>query len=59
MIGTIICFCLMGVTIKESSFKYNSFEIQNFRNILCILIILLFYFLKIILKFQPNNLKII
>ena len=60
MIGTIICFCLMGVTIKELSFKYNSFEIQNFRNILCILIILLFYIfnnnIKISTKQFKNNL---
>ena len=45
MIGTILCFCMMGISIKELSIKYNSFEIQNFRNIFCIITILIIYLL--------------
>jgi len=57
MFGTIICFCLMGITIKELSFKYSSFEIQNFRNIFCIIIILFIFFIKKNTSIKSNQIK--
>ena len=57
MIGTILCFCMMGISIKELSIKYNSFEIQNFRNIFCIIIILLICLSKKNIKITTRQFK--
>jgi drug/metabolite transporter (DMT)-like permease len=46
MLGFIINITIMAISIRELSFKYSSFEIQNFRNIFSIVIILFIYVLK-------------
>ena len=57
MFGTIMCFCLMGIAIKELSFKYSSFEIQNFRNVFCIIIILIIFLSKKNTSITTNQIK--
>lgn len=39
MLGFIINISIMAISIRELSFKYSSFEIQNFRNIFSIIVI--------------------
>ena len=46
MLGFIVNITIMAISIRELSSKYSSFEIQNFRNIFSIVIILLIYVLK-------------
>ena len=46
MLGFILNITIMAISIRELSFKYSSFEIQNFRNIFSIFIILIIYVLK-------------
>ena len=46
MLGFIINITIMAISIKELSVKYSSFEIQNFRNIFSIIIILSIYMFK-------------
>ena len=46
MLGFIINITVMAISIKELSVKYSSFEIQNFRNIFSIIIILSIYIFK-------------
>ena len=46
MLGFILNITIMAISIRELSFKYSSFEIQNFRNIFSIVIILFIYVLK-------------
>ena len=46
MLGFILNITIMAISIRELSSKYSSFEIQNFRNIFSIVIILLIYVLK-------------
>ena len=46
MLGFILNITIMAISIRELSFKYSSFEIQNFRNIFSIIIILIIYVLK-------------
>ena len=43
MLGFIINISIMAISIRELSLKYTSFEIQNFRNICSIIIIILIY----------------
>ena len=43
MLGFVLNITIMAISIRELSFKYNSFEIQNFRNIFSIIIILLIF----------------
>ena len=43
MLGFIINISIMAISIRELSLKYTSFEIQNFRNIFSIIIIILIY----------------
>ena len=46
MLGFVLNITIMAISIRELSFKYSSFEIQNFRNIFSIFIILIIYVLK-------------
>jgi len=46
MLGFIFNITIMAITIRELSFKYSSFEIQNFRNIFSIFILLIIYMLN-------------
>ena len=46
MLGFILNITIMAISIRELSFKYSSFEIQNFRNIFSIIIILSLYILN-------------
>jgi drug/metabolite transporter (DMT)-like permease len=46
MLGFILNITIMAISIRELSFKYSSFEIQNFRNIFSVIIILFIYLLK-------------
>ena len=46
MLGFIINITIMAIIIRELSIKYSSFEIQNFRNIFGIIIILSIYLFK-------------
>ena len=39
MLGFIVNISIMAISIRELSFKYSSFEIQNFRNIFSIIVI--------------------
>ena len=41
MLGFILNITIMAICIRELSFKYSSFEIQNFRNIFSIMILLI------------------
>ena len=43
MLGFIINISIMAISIRELSLKYTSFEIQNFRNIFSIIIIILIF----------------
>ncbi|HIG09780.1 MAG TPA: DMT family transporter [Alphaproteobacteria bacterium] len=43
MLGFILNITITAICIRELSFKYSSFEIQNFRNIFSIIIILIFF----------------
>ena len=43
MLGFIINISIMAISIRELSLKYTSFEIQNFRNICSIIIIILIF----------------
>ena len=43
MLGFIVNISIMAISIRELSIKYSSFEIQNFRNIFSIIIILIFF----------------
>ena len=43
MLGFIFNITIMAISIRGLSFKYSSFEIQNFRNIFSIIIILFIY----------------
>ena len=43
MLGFIINISIMAISIRELSLKYTSFEIQNFRNVFSIIIIILIY----------------
>ncbi len=57
MLGTVVCFCLMGISIRQLSYNYSSFEIQNFRNIFCIIIILMLVFLNKNTSIATNQIK--
>jgi drug/metabolite transporter (DMT)-like permease len=46
MFGFIINITIMALCIRELSFKYSSFEIQNFRNIFSIIILSIFLIKK-------------
>ena len=43
MLGFILNITITAICIRELSFKYSSFEIQNLRNIFSIIIILIFF----------------
>ena len=43
MLGFILNITITAICIRELSYKYSSFEIQNFRNIFSIIIILIFF----------------
>ena len=46
MFGFIINITIMALCIRELSHKYSSFEIQNFRNLFSIIILLIIFFIN-------------
>ena len=58
MLGFMFSITIMAICIRELSYKYSSFEIQNFRNIFSIIIILVIFLIKNNIKLnskQPKN----
>ena len=58
MLGFMFSITIMAICIRELSYKYSSFEIQNFRNIFSIIIILIIFLIKKNIKLnskQPKN----
>ena len=47
MFGFIINITIMALCIRELSHKYGSFEIQNFRNLFSIIIILIVVLIRV------------
>ena len=57
MLGFIINITIMALCIKELSYKYSSFEIQNFRNFFSIIILLIIFFINKNSKLNSYQLK--
>ena len=57
MLGFIINITIMALCIKELSYKYSSFEIQNFRNFFSIIILLIIFFMNKNTKLNSYQLK--
>ena len=57
MLGFITNITIMALCIKELSYKYSSFEIQNFRNFFSIIILLIIFFINKNSKLNSYQLK--
>lgn len=57
MFGFIINITIMALCIRELSYKYNSFEIQNFRNFFSIIILLILFILNKNVKINTYQLR--
>jgi drug/metabolite transporter (DMT)-like permease len=57
MLGFILNITIMAICIRELSFKYSSFEIQNFRNIFSIIILLIICLLLNDTKIKTYQIK--
>ncbi len=57
MFGFILNITIMALCIRELSHKYSSFEIQNFRNIFSILILVFIFLVKKNTKLKSYQLK--
>jgi drug/metabolite transporter (DMT)-like permease len=57
MFGFILNISIMALCIRELSHKYSSFEIQNFRNIFSILILVFIFLVKKNTKLKSYQLK--
>ena len=58
MFGFIINITIMALCIRELSHKYGSFEIQNFRNLFSIVILLIIFFINKNSKLNSDQLGI-
>ncbi len=57
MLGFMVSITIMAICIRELSYKYSSFEIQNFRNIFSIIIIYIVFLLKKNINLNSKQLK--
>jgi drug/metabolite transporter (DMT)-like permease len=57
MLGFMVNITIMAICIRELSYKYSSFEIQNFRNIFSIIIIYIVFLLKKNINLKSKQLK--
>lgn len=57
MLGFMFSITIMAICIRELSYKYSSFEIQNFRNIFSIIIIGLIFIIKKNINLKSYQLK--
>ena len=57
MFGFIINITIMALCIRELSYKYNSFEIQNFRNFFSVIILFILFILNKKAKINTYQLR--